>query len=394
MLAVAILLTVTLVGFDPVVALVLLGSACGLLVGFVRLKPRLYPLPFTLALTCFVGAFLLSLLHDPVRNWALRLIAGMVFFYLLTIYVDTTKRARRLFFFTLAGTAVASLSALLALLEGWSLEPLFFPVDESARFAGLYNATVLAIFTAILVIWLADETYEPKLWKGGFILKLAAIGVLIFQLLSTLTRSAWLGLFIGLSLYLLLALYSSKLARKLWIVTASITISGVVVLYIVYSDSAEPVRQRIYVDSLNPSKDEQKRGGFYFTRNAIDVAMAHPLGVGVGNTQKYTETFNDFEVGAHNTFIMVLSDMGWLAFFGFSLVQIIILRRLFALAARSVVRYGISARMLFCGYSCVLVAGMFQDLLYYMPMWLIPGISAAVLFGREKRTQPVLPALL
>ena len=129
------------------------------------------------------------------------------------------------------------------------------------------------------------------------------------------------------------------------------------------------------------------REDFYFTKNVLGVAANNPLGVGVGNTQKHTENFNGLEVGAHNNFIMVMSDMGWIVFLGFFLTQLYILIKLFRFAIRSISKYGMSARMLFCSYLVLLVAGMYQDLLLYVPMWLIPALSTIVLF-RESTLQP------
>lgn len=165
----------------------------------------------------------------------------------------------------------------------------------------------------------------------------------------------------------------------LLVTTAVVFVSG---LFVWKSDLAAPIRLRIS-ESLHASEDEQKRAGFYFTRNALAVAAAHPLGVGVGNTEKFTEPFNGFAVGAHNTFVMVMSDLGWVPFAAFIFVQMAIFGRLVLMALRGGQALGLSARMLCSSYLCLLVAGMFQDLLYYMPMWLVPALATTALFTKS-----------
>lgn len=385
------LLPITFVGLDPVVVLTPVALFGGIVINVIPLRRMWFPLSLYAGGMLCVSGFTVSLFMDPVRNWAIRLIAGGFFFYMLILFVDSTERMRRIFLVAVLGMIVASGVALGALLGFWRLGPMFFPVFGSERFAGLYNTTILAIYTALMLIWVIDETYQPKLWRRGRFLKLLLILGLFVQLLSTLTRSAWVGLLVGLTFHYLFVLYSSRAFKKIMVLGVAMVVGLGAVVFIAKSDIAAGIRARVYDDSLNPSEDEQKRAGFYFTRNALTVAASNPLGVGLGNTQKHTERFNEFEVGAHNTFVMVLSDLGWVTFTGFLIVQWVILSRLFVMALRGGQKFGVSARMLFSSCLCLGVAAMFQDLLYYMPMWLVPALAAVVLFGRPKTSSAAAP---
>ena len=386
------LLPVTFVGIDPVVILTPVALTLGAFLGCIRFRSLRFPL--SIKVTIWLGLLfaLIPTLGDSVRNGAIRLVGGLLFFYLLNLFVDSAARMRRVFAAALLGMLASSAVALGALFEYWQLGPHFFPVFQSARFGGLYNTTVLAIFTSLMLLWVVDEAYQPKLWRNALLLKLLVITILFIQLLSTLTRSAWVGAAVGLLIYHLILLYRSRVRKKLWLLAMATLASTSATWFIMESAAAEPIRARIFTDSLNPTEDEQKRGNFYFTRNALEVATQHPLGVGVGNTQKYTEEFNGFEVGAHNTFIMVLSDLGWGAGACFLFLQVMILGRLFMMAVRGRQVYGVSAQMLLCAYLCLVVAALFQDLLYYMPMWLIPALSTVVLFARHRPMQPAASA--
>lgn len=376
------LLSVTFVGLDPVVIFTPVVLTLGALLGWMRFRKLRFPLSIKVAIWLGLLFALIPVLMDSVRNGVIRLVGGLLFFYLLNLFVDSAARMRRVFWAALVGMLASSAVALGALFKYWQLGPYFFPVFQSARFGGLYNTTVLAIFTSLMLIWVVDEAYQPKLWRSSLPLKLLIILILFLQLLSTLTRSAWVGAAVGLLLYHLFLLYRSGTLKKVWLLAVALLASMGATWFILGSETAAPIRARIYTDSLSPSEDEQKRGEFYFTRNALDVAAQHPLGVGVGMTQKYTEEFNGFEVGAHNTFVMVLSDLGWGAFVGFMSLQVMIMGRLFMMALRGRQAYGISAQMLLCAYLCLVVTALFQDLLYYMPMWLIPALSTVVLFAR------------
>lgn len=379
------LLMVAIIGLDPVSVLIPIIFILGLVTKQIKIRQLGYPSVIKLYLFMFLFFSLLSCLWEPTWNWVIRFWSGVVFFYFINLFTRSIDNVRSIFFSVIFGTITSSIIALMSLLSNYNLGSMFFPVFGSFRFAGLYNATILGIFSAILILWLLDELVYPKLWKKWVVIKLLLIIMLIIQMLATLTRSAWLGFAVGLAIYVALEINKSGLIRKLYIIAGFIAVMVVALSVVMNTESAEVIRNRITEDSVNRSEDEEKRAKFYFTKNALDLAFRHPLGVGIGNTQKNTETFNYLNVGAHNNFVMVLSDMGWFAFIGFLLAQLYVVKLLVKKSIDSKVMFGLSAQMLLSCYVVLLVAGMYQDLLLYIPMWLIPSLAMTVLFRTRQR---------
>ena len=391
------LLMVAFVGYDPVTMLIPPVFAIGILSGHIRLKKLRFPILMQIFNIVFIAFAAISCFWEPVWNWVIRFISGVIFFYFLNLFLTSKEKMKNIFFFIIVGTLLSSFAALLALLEIWSPGPMFFPVFQSFRFAGLYNTTMLGIFTTILIFWVCDETLKPKLWINALLIKVLVLVSLLVQLLATLTRSAWLGLSLGMFTYLFVEIYRSTLKKRIIVIAGFVLVSATVLYLIVNLETADLIRLRIQQDSIYASEGEEKRAEFYFTKNALKLAMEHPFGVGIGNTQKNVDDFNGLEVGAHNNFVMVMSDMGWITFFSFLFLQIYILRILFNNAIRSRQKYGLSAQMLLSSYVALLASGMYQDLILYIPMWLVPSLSTVVIFGRSlevddiKGTVPTLP---
>ena len=379
------LLMVAIVGYDPVTILTPIIFIIGLFSQHIYIRYLKFPLLLKIYIFIFLLFTLLSCCWSPVWNWVIRFWSGVIFFYFTNLFITSVGLARKMFFSIILGTIISSFIALSTLVFDLQLGSLFFPVFTSFRFAGLYNTTILGIFSAILIIWIIDELLHPKLWEGGIILKFCLLALYCLQMLSTLTRSAWLGFAVAFSIYLILELNKINVMRKASIIGILLLLVTVASMLITNLDSAETIRKRITVDTFDLTEGEEKRAKFYFTRNALEVAFQHPFGVGIGNTQKMTETFNGLEVGAHNNLVMVMSDMGWFAFIGFFLLQFYILWKLLVKALCSKVKYGLSAQMLFCCNIILFISGMYQDLLLYIPMWLIPSLSTIVLFPDHYR---------
>jgi hypothetical protein len=377
------LLMVAMVGYDPVTIATPFILLIGFLFGYLRLRKLGFPPLFKMYNFIFITFAVVSFLWEPVWNWVIRFLSGVLFFYFLNLFINSKEKMKYIFFSIILGTLFSSFLGVLALTGFWDPGAMFFPVFQSFRFAGLYNTTMLGIFTSILILWVFDETLKPKLWVNTPLIKVVLLGILMIQLFATLTRSAWLGLLAGVVTYLSIEIYHSKLIKRLFVITGFLLISSTVMYLIINLEAAELIRMRIYEDSIYPTQGEEKRGEFYFTKNAIKLSLDNPFGVGIGNTQKNIEDFNGLEVGAHNNFVMVLSDMGWFTFLGFLFSQICIFCSLFSNALRSRGKYGLSTQMLLSNYIVLLTSGMFQDLILYIPMWLVPSLATVVIFGRS-----------
>jgi len=382
------LLMVGIVGYDPVSIIIPFLFACGVIFGHLRIKFVNYPPLLQILIIIFLSFTLISfLVGDPVWNWVIRFLSALIFYYFAYLFIESEQRMRRIFFAILIGSLVSSFIAVMAIFNIWTPGPLFFPVFSSFRFAGLYNTTILGIFTAILIIWLLDETLKPKLWHGFILLKIIILIILFIQILFTLTRSAWLGLSIGLVIYFSIELMNNRLRKNILIFTGIVTIVFAASLLISSSESFELVRDRIIKDSLTDrSIQEGERESFYYTQNALNLAKDHPFGLGIGQTGLLGSEVEGFSLGAHNSYIHILADMGWLTFAAFMLIIIIMLLKILPGALKRRTKYGLSYQATLSNIIVLIVAGLYQDLILWLPMWLVPSFLTILVFSKNNKS--------
>lgn len=376
------ILMVGIVGYDPVSLFIPLLFFCGVIFGHLRFQPVNYPLMLKILIIIFlVFALVSSIVGNPVWNWVIRFLSSVIFYYFVYLFIQSEKKMRYTFFAILFGSLVSSVIAALAILGVWTPGPLFFPVFSSFRFAGLYNATILAIFTAFLIIWVFDETLKPRLWPGHTFIKIVILSALTVQLLFTLTRSAWLGLSIGLLVYLGIDFLNNR-PRQNFVMFIGIT--GVVIaafLLISTSETFEPVRDRIINDTLSGgSVREEERANFYYAKKSLMLAKDHPFGLGIGRAGLLGSEVDGLSLGAHNSYAHVFADMGLITFTAFMIIIIAMFFKILPGALKRYDKYGLSYQNILANIVMLLVAGLYQDLILWLPMWLVPSFLAILVF--------------
>jgi hypothetical protein len=294
--------------------------------------------------------------------------------------------SRRFFQFFLGGYVLSTTVGLMAVFGLWEPSDLFLPVYQTFRFAGLYNATVLGIVSAVLAIWLLDELIYPKMMRAHWAVKLLLFGYILFVMVLTLTRSAWIGFAAGGLAYLVVNAVSGNLARTVSLTVATILLVLAILLgVLVRTGLYDLVNDRIVVDTLSRSADaEADRANFVYTLKALRLSQQNPLGLGLGMAGILGSEEEGLVLGAHNTFAHVVTDLGWVTGATFILWNLSVVARLWKGCRRNDIKYQVSFRMVFAGYVVLLFAGMFQDLILYMPMWIIPSVGN-ILVKRDVR---------
>ena len=344
-----------------------LGIACYKESLFVRINAFLFFL--------FLGIAFLVGESQPTQ--AVRLASCLCFLLLIKYCFPVEGFSRRFFHFFLGGYVLSTTVGLMAVVGLWEPSDLFLPVYQTFRFAGLYNATILGIVSAVLAIWLLDELVYPKMMRTHWTVKLLFLGYSLFIMVLTLTRSAWIGFAAGGLAYLVVNVASGNLARIVSLVVATILLVLVIFLGILTRTGLyDLVRDRIVVDTLSGSSGaEAARAKFVYTRNALRLSQQNPLGLGLGMAGILGSEKEGLALGAHNTFAHVVTDLGWVTGATFILWNLSVVARLWKGCRRNDIKYQVSFRMIFAGYMVLLFAGMFQDLILYMPMWVIPAVG-------------------
>jgi O-antigen ligase len=125
-----------------------------------------------------------------------------------------------------------------------------------------------------------------------------------------------------------------------------------------------------------------------YTRHAFGLALQHPLGLGPGRTEETYSNGSSVErgkVGAHDTYVQVLSDYGWLAFASFACILLFCGSRIRRLAKRQIEELGLSFVWLFSALIGCAALAMFQDILFWPFPWLLPALAMAALAANKQR---------
>lgn len=323
----------------------------------------------------FLGIAFLVGESQPTQ--AVRLVACLCFFLLIKYCFLMEGVSRRFFKFFLGGYLFSTLVGLMAVVGLWEPSDLFLPVYQSFRFAGLYNATILGISSAILAIWLLDELVYPKMLQWNWAVKVFLFSYSLVVLMLTLTRSAWVGFIAGFLAYLIANATDRNIMKIVLRTVPAILLILVVFMGIMdRTGFYDLVKNRILIDSLSQSSYTQiDRARFVHTRNALRLAQQNPLGLGLGMTGILGSEKEGVALGAHNTFVQVATDLGCVTGVTFILWNLSVLVGVWKGCRLNEVRHQVSFRMVFAGYVVLLFAGMFQDLILYMPMWIIPSVA-------------------
>jgi O-antigen ligase len=232
-----------------------------------------------------------------------------------------------------------------------------------------------------------DEILQPKLWHGFIFLKVIILIMLFIQILFNLTRSAWLGLSVGLVFYFSIDLINNRRRKNILIFTGMVTFVIAASLFILTSESFELVRDRIIKDSFTErSIQEEERAGFYYAQKALKLAKDHPFGLGIGQTGLLGSDVEDLSLGAHNSYIHILSDMGLLTFVAFMLIIITMLIKITPGALKRRTQYGLSYQTTLSNIIVLIAAGLYQDLILWLPMWLFPAFLTILVFPKDKKS--------
>jgi O-antigen ligase len=386
------ILMVGIVGYDPASILAPILLVAGIAFGHLSIVKSSYPSGFRIpALGFLLFSAASCVIGNPVWNQVIRLVAGIAFYVFIFRFIRSERDMRAIFLTVLIGTVASGLAGVLAIMGLWTPDPtIFFPVFQDLRFAGLYNATIMGVFTAILLIWLLDEIVSPKLWIRGRVVKAILLLLLLLQVLATLTRSAWLGLICGVLFYLSTELLSLDWYKRVGaIIGAGLILVGVFVL-ISRSDYLPILEERLWIETLdrNRTVEEERRASFYYTKQAVLRAWDHPLGLGLGQAGILGSEVEDLSLGAHNAYVHALADLGWVPGISLVVMLLYLLRALLGKAFRREIRYGVGFNVVAANMIVILVAGMFQDLILYIPMWLIPAIASVLIFGGTRGPLP------
>lgn len=377
-------ININLVGVDPSDILIPILLVIGLLLGHLKISELRFPQLLWIFFAVFVFFYIVSIISGSyVTSFVVHLISNIAFLCFLKLYVDSEQRMKQVILAILIGMVLTSVLAAGIAFDYVPSSDKLFDVVRNFRYMSLMgDPNILAMQTIFITLWLLDEILVPKLlkvprWITGTLLMLALV-----QLVLTQSRSGWLGMIVALSCYGLWDLGGGRVKKALTaggIIVAALSITTVLLFTAGFEDI---LLSRL--DSLvsHDSLAEEDRFGFFFTKMAVDLALDYPLGVGPGMTSSamdLTSASGDL-IGAHNSYIQILSDHGWGAFIAFFAMLMVIGKAFISKMTFDGVKYGVSYQFLFSGLAGLATFGMFQDLIVWQPAWIIPTLVMIVLW--------------
>jgi O-antigen ligase len=379
------MLHVNLVGIDPSEILFPTLLIVGLLARHLNL--RRLPLPAPLAFLCM--AFAASYVASMLTNFELaevgHVASNIVFFCFLVLYIDSPHRMKHVMGSFAFGAIVAAAFAVAAIVGIWSPPNYFFEVVRDFRFMGLLgDPNIVALSCSIVVVWLYDEMLAPKLlrlprWMLGL-----GIVIALAQLALTQSRAGWLNLLVTFLCYGACEVYKGRLRHAIKLLAAAL-VTGTLSLAVVVSIGAERLLLNRLESFVTPELDAE-RVGMTFTRNALGLAADNPLGVGPGHTALALGQFNvdGIPIGAHNSYVQILVENGWLAFVLLLLILVFIGRSVVIRVTHEQERFGVSFPFLAAALAGLAANAAFHDLIAWKMAWLIPCVAGVALWGKPR----------
>jgi len=142
---------------------------------------------------------------------------------------------------------------------------------------------------------------------------MALFVLLVYGILISFSRGSWLNLGVSLSLYFVLRLMTLRSARDkgrlLLVGVTVIAISAMVLGWLLSTENTQTQFSQRAV--LVQTYDVGEGGRFTNQLRVLKEGLANPIGIGPGQSDRH------FGVAAHNLYLHVLIEAGWIGAFGF-----------------------------------------------------------------------------
>ena len=365
------LITSSVVLFEPAPTDLLFAAAFGLLVvgRSVRVQREL-PLLYAFSLG-FIAANLAPLLlaeyrMEGIKSCAITLYMLMIVWTwssLIVMQGDAFfRRSCHLFFLSAVMSSALCALAILHVLPGYE----YFFLSTLKRLKGLFkDPNVFAPYMiSAFFVCLAGELERGRIRTTR---ALAACAVALMAFLS-FSRAAWLNFALTTAVFgILMVIFAERRTRKLILLAATIGLPILCAIFFVVLhafDLLDFLGQRLQMQRYDVDR-------FSTQAEAVRVAFRHPLGLGPGQYSGHTSRV---DIAAHNVFVKVLAENGFLGFVCFVGLLVSFMLRM----VQGVLRFP-AARPWFAAFLAIALAtavnSMFIDSLHWRHLFLVMGFG-------------------
>jgi O-antigen ligase len=361
------------VRFEPAPTDVVLGIAIAvtLVTGRVTFQ-RVPPAIFALA-----GAFLVLNIVSTVE--AVDPIRALVFFsitaYLLVLAVWLTNHVRseatarvvvRSYVWGAVMVTVPTLAALFATFPGSDLL-----VYEGPRAQGLFkDPNVFGPFLVPAVLILLEDVLRPSMVTGRRLVAATLMAILTCGVIFAYSRAGWLNISLAvLTMLTVLAFRRGGAGRALALLIAILIGVGAATTVMIVSGSASFFQERARIHEYDADRFGAQASG-------AEIASSHPVGLGPGQFERFSET------GAHSLYVRALAENGVLGAASIIAVMFATL----VLAARNAINgrstFGVGSAALLGAWVGILANSAFVDTLHWRHLWVV---AALIWVGAARR---------
>ncbi len=374
--------SVNLVGPDFYIGAAPLLLAIGAYSGAVKL--RLLAMPGTLGFMS--GLFLISyyisnVFGAPEWSWVGNFTVNVVAAVFIIGYVRSAPSARILLGGLLFGFLGTNAISILVLYFEWTVPSWLFSPALGGRYQALIgDPNMLGTLAVILSIWLIDRCLSPGRPRKKFASYIALIAT-IAVLVASESRSAWLAFFISTAAFFAFPRRMPLTSRAPWALLLLGVCSSVLALFVDFHGARTKLRDRLWMSGFEDK--EEKRLEFFYTRRAFSFGLTRPFGVGTGRTGLAFADSEGLSLGAHNTYVNVWSDNGWLAAACFPAAGCLLLFGIWGISRDVREIAGIGVRVPFAMLLALAVNGLWQDMILWNIFWVPPALAIALIIDRR-----------
>jgi O-antigen ligase len=393
--AICLTLFINIAGVDPVDYLILTATFLGFpyaLRTFRKIWKRKW---HSFLILLFLFSYLVSLMFGGGSiSFVVNFFINVFLLIIFISYCTTPKRLREIIFYLSAGFLLStfiSLIQILGFIAGISVQ---FDVVRNARYMGLFgDPNLLGISTVFFILYWFDYLivkYDKSIVYNIFAIVVVYTAVIV--LINTQSRSAWGAGVLAMIVYIFISfrILSCRAALRVagfWALFVSSIIIGLQVTGgagIIESriETSIQMQSSAETDQMQSSA-EKDRLSMRYTRIALGVVANNPLGVGPGNAAESMEmlSHDGKPIGAHNVFVQVILENGWIAGLSFILLIFSLFVSVYKFTFIGEVSHVISGRVLAATFFAIIFFGLFQDLVQWKNIWVIPALYIAVLLN-------------
>ena len=205
--------------------------------------------------------------------------------------------------------ASALIAAVAALMGYFSLFPGAYDLfTEYGRARGTFkDPNVLGAFLVPALIYAFNVVMTGRVVRAS--LWMAAIGVLLFAVLLTFSRGAWINLAVSFTAYAYFIFGTAGTNRQRLKLVVSLLLAGALAVGVLAAAQSIPTVANLMGEraSLDQSYDVGPEGRFGGQQKAVGLIVTHPLGIGA---LEFHERYHHEDV--HEVYLSMFLNAGWL----------------------------------------------------------------------------------